>query len=223
MKNLTETGFVTQTQKNTVKVFTAVPIEKIEIMFDQRIKNILETKKEFQKTFLEIQSGASLNAVPKMQIFEGEKEMQHLTHDVLMGRNFKTQSYWPIKTMIEALGSDFFRQFNIERIKRNIYVQAIWPESQAVDMQEYPFMGAGPEFLRDIRIAPTGIDFSMGYWIYNDKVACVSSRKSNFGFIIENAEFAHMMKTQFDALWALSKNLDVTDQQSKKLFAQMMK
>ncbi len=83
-------------------------------------------------------------------------------------------------------------------------------------------MGAGGDFLREIRIAPKQIDFSMGYWIYGNKVSFVSSQKSNFGFIIENQEFADMMASQFKVMWELSKTIEVNEKDSKKFFDEMM-
>jgi hypothetical protein len=144
--------------------------------------------------------------------------MRNLAKDFLLYQNTETQSYWPIKAMIEVLGEDFFREFNISRIKRNIWVNAIWPEKQKIDMKKYPFMGAGEEFLREVRIAPVHIDFSLGYWIYENKVAFISSKKSNFGFIIENKEFTDMLRSQFNMMWKASRTVKVSKAESKKLF-----
>ncbi|MES2623383.1 MAG: helix-turn-helix domain-containing protein [Patescibacteria group bacterium] len=222
LKNLQEKGFITQSQKNGVKTFSTTSKEKIDIAFDEQIKEINQAKNALQDAFTEIQKGNKLSSNPKLQIFEGKKEMQHLTRDLLLHRNIESQSYWPIKSMLETLGDSFFKEFNKERVKRNIYIDAIWPEKQSVDMKKYPFMGTGGDFLREVRIAPKEIDFSMGYWIYGNKVSFVSSKKSNFGFIIESQEFANMMASQFKVMWKLSKKVDVSEKDSKKLFDDMM-
>ncbi len=223
LKNLQEKGLVVQSQKDGVKVFSAVSKEKIELVFDQYIKEITDAKDAVQEAFSEIQKGNKPISSPRLQIFEGKKEMQHLTRDLLLYKNIESQSYWPIKTMLETLGEDFFKEFNKERMKRNIHIDAIWPEKQTVDMKKYPFMGAGGDFLREIRIAPKEIDFSMGYWIYGSKVSFVSSQKSNFGFIIESKEFADMLASQFKIMWQLSKKKEVSKHESERLFNEMMK
>ena len=111
--------------------------------------------------------------------------------------------------MIEVIGEDTFRYLNKERIKRNIYTQAIWPNTQLVDIKKHPYLGVGEEFLREIRIAPEGIDFSMGYWIFENKVSFVSSAKEAFGFIVESKELVEMLSSQFDLIWKQSKTITV--------------
>ena len=97
-----------------------------------------------------------------------------------------------------------------------IYTTAIWPENQKVDIKKHPYLGVGEEFLREIRIAPKKINFSMGYWIYENKVAFISSKKECFGFIIESKEFTEMMSSQHEAIWKISKTISVPEQYTKK-------
>ncbi len=221
LKNLQEKGLVVQSQRNGVKIFSAAPKEKIDITFNEYVKEITSAQNSIHEAFSEIERGKKPASSPHLQIFEGKKEMQHLTRDLLLYRDIESQSYWPIKTMLEALGESFFKEFNRERIKRNIHIDAIWPQKQVVDLKKYPYMGAGGDFLREIRIAPKEIDFSMGYWIYGNKVSFVSSQKSNFGFIIESQEFADMLSSQFKVMWKLSKKIAIPEKESERLFKEM--
>lgn len=223
LKNLQEKGLVNQSQKDGIKTFSASSQERIEMVLDEKIKEINDTKGLIQKTFLEIQKGLSATSVPRFQIFEGKKEVQNILRDILLYKNIEAKAYIPIKLVIEVFGEDFFKQFNIERVKRNIYIDVIWPEKHIVDMEEFPYMGTGEPFLREIRIAPEGIDFSMGYWIYENKVACISSPKDNFGFILESKEFADMVASQFKVIWEISKKIEIEDKDSERLFKEMNK
>jgi hypothetical protein len=142
---------------------------------------------------------------PKFQLFEGKEGVQHVLEDMLLYSNTETQAFWPIKAMIEILSPAFFKSHNIERIKNNIYTRAIWPKNQIVDLKTHPYLGTGKDFKREIRIAPAEIDFSMGYWIYKNKAAFISSKKESFGFIIESRELVEMLLAQFEVLWNISK------------------
>lgn len=221
LKNLQEKGLVVQSQKDGVKTFSTATEEKINMVLDEQIKEITDTKDAIGKAFLEIQKGLSPTSVPRFQIFEGKKEVRNILRDILLYRNIEMKAYLPIKLVIEVLGEDFFRDFNIERVKRNIYTEAIWPEKQTVDMKKFPYMGVGGDFLREIRVAPPKIDFSMGYWIYENKVACISSPKDNFGFILESKEFADMVTSQFKVIWEISKKINLTEKESADLFKEM--
>lgn len=223
LKNLQEKGLVLQSQRDGVKVFSATSKEKIDIVFNEYMSEITSAKNAIYDAFSEIQKGNKPTASPRLQIFEGKKEMQHLTRDLLLYRNIESQSYWPIKTMLEVLGENFFKEFNKERVKRNIHIDAIWPEKQTIDMKKHPYMGSGGNFLREVRIAPKEIDFSMGYWIYENKVSFVSSQKSNFGFIIESKELADMMASQFKVIWKLSQKINITEKESEKLYDEMQR
>ena len=78
-------------------------------------------------------------------------------------------------------------------------------------------MNVGKDFLREVRIAPPGIDFSMGYWLFADKAAFLSSRKESFGFIIESKELVEMLKVQFEVLWEMSARI-TGDQEAGEQF-----
>ena len=223
LKNLQEKGLIVQSQRNRVKVFSPASKDAVDLVFNEQIKEFTGARNAINNLFLDIQKGHKATSTPRLQIFEGKKEMQHLTRDLLLHSNIESQSYWPIKSMLETLGEDFFREFNKERVKRNIYIEAIWPEKQAVDVKKFPFMGSGGDFLREVRIAPKEINFSMGYWIYENKVSCVSSQKSNFGFIIESKEFAEMMASQFKVMWKLSQKMEISEKESARLFKEMYK
>ncbi len=221
LKKLEEKGLVIKSKKDNIKLFSIAPQEKINIVLNEKIKEIESTKGALEKMFEEIQKGGSPTLAPRLQIFEGKKEVQFVLKDMLLYKNTETKAYWPIKSMLEVLEEKFFKEFNIERIKRNIFTKALWPEKQVVDIKKHPYLGTGEEFLREIRIAPKEIDFAMGYWVYENKVAFIGSKKEVFGFILESKEFAQMFSSQFDIIWKLSKQIKISEVRSKRLFKEM--
>ncbi len=206
LKKLQNSGLVIESQKNGVKTFQASSEEKVSTILDERIKDLEKGKSEIKKVFSEIQKG-TITISPKFQLFEGREGLRNILRDVLLYRDIETMSYWPIKSIIEILSEDYFRKLNIERIKRRIYVRAIWPQNQIVDIKKQTFMGGGEKFFRETRIAPKSISFSMGYWIYGNKVAFISSKKEAFGFIVESKEFIEMLSSQFELVWNASTRL----------------
>ncbi|MFA6585926.1 MAG: helix-turn-helix domain-containing protein [Candidatus Paceibacterota bacterium] len=215
LTNLQKQGLVIESQKNGIKTFSVVSKEKINFFLDQKIEDLTKTKIDIQKLFTTIQTN-KITISPKFQFFDGEDGMRYVLNDMLLYRNIETQAYWPIKAMIEILSEDFFIHLNKERIKRNIYTKAIWPENQKVNIATHPYMGVGEDFLRETRIAPKEIDFSMGYWIYENKVAFISSKKERFGFIIESREFVEMLSSQFKIIWEISKPIFTSTDETKK-------
>ncbi len=208
LKKMQHTGLVVESQKNGIKTFFAGNEEKIDSILKEQISELENSRDRVKDAFSSLRTeGASVN--PKFQLFEGKQGLQQVLKDMLLYRNIETKAYWPIKAMVDILGQDFFRYHNKERVKQNIYTQAIWPEKQKVNIKSHPYLGVGEKFLREIRIAPKSISFSMGYWIYGNKVAFISSQKESFGFIIESKELVDMLTSQFEIIWDMSKKIQV--------------
>lgn len=206
MRKLQKLELVIESQKNGIKTFIASPKEKVSSLFNEKIKELENGKISMEKIYSEIiKTGATVS--PKFQLFEGKEGMKLVLKDMLLYRDIETKSYWPIKAMMEILSEDFFKTLNKERIQRKIKTRAIWPQNQVVDIKKHPYLGTGEKFLREIRIAPKDIGFSMGYWIYGNKVAFISSKKEAFGFIIESKEIVEMLSSQFEVTWKLSKSI----------------
>ena len=217
LKKLEGNGLVVESLKDGVKIFIAVSKEKIDAFLDHKIEELNRSKGDIEKLFATIQTG-EVTTSPKFQFFEGVEGVQYVLKDMLLYRDIKIKAYWPIKSMLDLLSENFFSQLNKERIKRHIYTQSIWPDSQKVDIKKYPSLEIGEKFFRERKIAPKDVDFSMGYWIYENKVAFISSKKECFGFIIESKEFAEMMSSQFDAIWKISKTISPVDDEHTKKF-----
>ena len=222
LKKLQKNGLVVESQKNGVKTFHASSKEKIQAVLGEQIEELEKGKSDIEKMFAELGKG-TLTTSPKFQFFEGIEGVQHVLKDMLLYHNIETKAYWPIKSMIGILGENFFKHLNKDRIQQNIYTKAIWPENQSVDIKKHPYLGVGENFLREIRIAPKEISFAMGYWIYENKVAFISSKKEGFGFIFESKELAEMLSSQFDLIWKQSKTISVADEHTKEFLDEIKK
>ncbi len=222
LKKLSEKGLMKESQRNGIKVFSAEQPEKINLLFEKQKELLVSNQDAYKKLLPELQKKETIRFNnPKLQLFEGTEGLKKILNDMLLYRNKETQAFWPIKKMVEVLGPDFFRYHNKERIKNNLYTRAIWPRREAVDIKAHPYLGVGSEFKREIRIAPLEVSFSMGYWIYGNKVAFISSRKESFGFILESAEFAQMILTQFEIIWKQSTSLRVSKDDTQSFLEEL--
>ena len=218
LNDLGQKGLVKESEKYGVKIWQAAPPEKINDTINDQINNMETVKAAFANLLPELKKQQKTDFVsPKFTYYEGVEGVKHMLKDVLLYRDLITESFWPFKDMIEVLGADFLRENNnIKRIKQNITLNVIWPRNKAIDITQYPFMGVGKDFMREIRIAPAGVESSMGYWAYANKVAFISSKKESFGFIVESLELRQLLKTQFDVLWKISKPIHATAKSHRK-------
>lgn len=203
-------GTVSQTLRHGVRLFQAEPPHKLEQALEKRMRDLGQRQKELRRLMPELEQRMGNRFLPpKFQIFEGTESLRNVLMDVLLYRDMETWSFWPAQAAIDALSEDFVRFHNIERIRNHLSIKGIWPRNQAVDLKRYPFMGSGPEFYREVRLAPPEVDFSMSYWVYASKVAFLSSRRECYGFVVESSEMAELLKTQHHFIWNHSTPLAV--------------
>jgi len=206
LKHLIEVGLVSETLKGGAKVFVSVVPEKIQLLIEEKQKEILAASEELA-SLKQARQNQDKFSRPRLQLFDSKKELQQMMKDMLLYRDITVMAYWPIKKMLELLGSDFIKEFHQKRLEQNISLKVIWPKAQIPDLKKYPFLLANEDLKREVRIAPMGIDFSLGYSIYGNTVRFTSSSQENFGFLVESAELAEMMKSQFEIIWKQAKIL----------------
>lgn len=203
LTKLIQSGLVYETLKVGVKMFALQTPKKIALLLDEKIEKISRAQKELELAGKQFSKKAVIK--PRFQLFEGKKELQQMMKDMLLYDDVTVYALWPIKKMLNILGEDFVEEFHKKRVKNNIELKVIWPESQIPLIKNYPYLRPGKEFKRESRIAPAKVDFSLGYTVYKNTVRFISSSKENFGFLVESSELSEMMMSQFKMIWLMSK------------------
>jgi sugar-specific transcriptional regulator TrmB len=202
LERLSGKGLIKGSTKGGVKCYVAESPDTIGHIISQRLASLDTAHKEFLELLPELrQKSARTTGSPLLTVMEGQDGLQSLLRDMLHYGNIQTCAVWPIKKMMEVLSPEFFRFHNIERIKRDIYTRAVWPSTEVVSIEKFPFMGWGKKFKREVRIAPESTTYELGYWIYANKVAFISSARESYGFLIQSEELAQTLTAQFELLW----------------------
>lgn len=222
LSRLSDRGLASESLRRGVKVYSAETPDKIVLLFSQRQAQIEAAQKQFMHLLPSLRSDRkSVLTSPRFQLYEGEEGLRNVLKDMLLYSDLETCSFWPIRQMMNVLSSEFFHFHNLERIERKLFTRAIWPQSEAVALKKFPFLGSGPEFQREVRIAPPDVAFSLGYWFYANKVAFLASSSEGFGFIIESQELVETMKAQFEIMWRLSTRLPCSKEDVKSFVAEL--
>jgi hypothetical protein len=153
---------------------------------------------------------------PKIKFYSGKEGLKQVMNHIMWHRDIDTTIMWPMNEVLHVLGKEYLEELNKKRIERNISIRGIYPSDSKPDFKKYPFLGVGKKHLRYIRLAPKAMIWNMGYWMYEDKIAFISSQKESFGFVIHSKDFAQLMKTQFEAIWNLSKPVKAEPQNTDK-------
>ena len=213
---LQDVGLVSESSAEAVKVFVPEPPEKIGLLLEDRAGRLEKHREELAILLPTIKTAVSAALLrPTFRLYEGTNELIQAMRDMLLYSNLETLAFWPIRDLVEVFPEGFVRDHNRSRIRNNLSIRAIWPRSHVVSLGEHPYLGSRKELLRQLRLAPAGVDASMGYWIYGNKVIFLSSRRENIGFVIESAEMIELLTVHFELLWRASTptpdNPDPTD------------
>ena len=176
---------------------------EFERLLDDKIDNLNKAKKKIKDWRSNLKTSPALE--PKIKFYSGIDGIRQVLRDMLWHDNIETYTMWPISDMVDILGREYLEDLNRKRIKQKISIKGIWPANKAVKLKEYPFLGVGKGHLRELRIAPSPMNWDMSYWLYSDKIAFISSEAESFGFVVHSRDFTNLMKQQFEVIWKISK------------------
>jgi HTH-type transcriptional regulator, sugar sensing transcriptional regulator len=206
LKILIKNGLVTERKEEYRKVFQIDDVRNIQEMLNDKIKSLENEKKQFELSLPSLLDKVAFME-PQIKFYSGKDGMKQVMNHIMLNRNIETILFWPMSEMMKVLGPEYLEELNKKRIQRNIFLRAIWPVDKTLDTDKFPYLNGGEETLRDLRFAPEGMTWNMGYWLYEDKVAFLSSEKEGFGFVVQSKDFSNLMKLQFEEIWKISRTV----------------
>lgn len=207
LKILIKKGLVMERNEEGKKVFCIDDVKNIEELLNDKIKSLQTEKEQFKMSLPSLLSKANF-LEPQIKFYSGKEGVKQVLNTIMLNRNIETVLFWPMSEMMKVLGPEYLKDLNEKRVKRNIFLRAIWPSDKSLNTEEYPYLKGGEDTLRDLRFAPEGMTWNMGYWLYEDKVAFLSSEKEGFGFVVHSKDFSDLMKLQFENIWKISMPVD---------------
>lgn len=203
LKILMQKGLVMEKIVDGKKVFLIDDIKNIQELLGSKIKLLQEEKKKF-----DVSLSSLLNKVsyiePQIKFYSGKDGMKQVLNHIMTNRNIETELFWPMSEMMKVFGPEYLEELNAKRVQRNIYLRAIWPADKKINVKKYPYLAGDEEHLRELRFAPKDMMWNMGYWMYENRVAFLSSEKEGFGFVVHSKEFADLMRLQFEQMWKVA-------------------
>ena len=135
---------------------------------------------------------------PRVRFYQGLEGIKLVLDDTLTARDKKLLGILSMRDLYEVPGREWMDDLVRRRIEGGRFPARhpiagqghpeVWPESTAD--------------LREVRFASRDFVFTMTSYIYDDKVAIISSRRENFAMTIESEEFAMMQRNLFEVFWA---------------------
>lgn len=196
LARLLDRGLVTQVERGPGRRSYVVAEEP------GRLRRLLEEQRQALDALLpELQSLYHRSAVrPRVRLYEGREGIRTVLEDTLACRSKELLGILSMGDLFNVPGRAEMEDLVRRRIAAGVSLKVlrsrekdvgdIWP-TRAVD-------------LRELRYVPPGTVFTMTLYIYDHKVSIVSSRRENFGMMIESPELAETQRNLFMVLWAAS-------------------
>lgn len=167
-----------------------------------RLTELLDTRR--RRLDLILPDLRSLHVVgtgrPRVRYHEGLAGIKTVLEETLSCSTKTLLGVLSMHDLYEAPGRSWMDELVRRRIAAGITLRVVRAQSSDVhaDWED------STRDLRALRYAPSGFETSMTTYIYDDIVACISSRHENFAMTIESAEFASLQRQLFEFLWHAS-------------------
>ena len=181
--------------KNKSKLFQAQSPALLLDILDKRREALKKSLPELENVF------STHHIHPKVTFFEGKSGIKQIYQDGLNCISKKIYQVVKAKSHSELLGEDFVEEYIKERIKRGITAYDLHPKSGDIYTEKRGRQNINLK--RYVRYLPPDLFSASMIMVYDNKVAMISSKKENFGFIIESKEFSNTLKGFFDFMWKL--------------------
>jgi HTH-type transcriptional regulator, sugar sensing transcriptional regulator len=197
LTRLTRDGLVSRIEKGGRTHIAAEDPDRLLAVLEDRRRTV-------EGALPELRSRYSRSAArPRIRFYEGRDGITTVLSDTLECRSKRLKGILSMTSdVFTVLGQFAMEQYVARRVAAGVHLQVVRSREQEAGQDRWL---SRAEDLRELRWAPAGAVFVMTMWTYDDKVAFISSRRENFGVIIQSEEFADLMTTLFAVLWQASR------------------
>jgi len=143
---------------------------------------------------------------PRVRYYPGREGVVTILEDVLRCQSGEVKGILSMRELLEVPGDQHMAEHIAKRRSLGIKLRVVRSYNEEV-MDIWP---TSADNLREVRFTANNDPFLMTSYIYDDKVAYLSSRRENFALLITSSELSALASQMFEILWATSqRDLDV--------------
>lgn len=197
MAELVELGIITKFEHNGRDYYRAEDPKKLQFLYEQRGRQLAELLPE-----LELAYQAAGVMPTRVSYFRNAAEMKQLLFRPLHEGVTAIDWLWARDVMKKVFPQDVLDDFKRRREGAKIFSRVIQPRSADASP---PNPALDKKKHRERRFAPKGTVYHASIMLFGDYVSFISSRRENFGVLIQSKEFAEACRVLFEGFWQLAK------------------
>jgi urea transport system substrate-binding protein len=201
LHDLMEKGLVTKTTKGKVFYFAPLDPKQLVEYLEKQKKDISSKQERVQAMLGQLESITNpLTAKPKIRFYDGARGAKTVLDTILMADRKELKAFLSLEDITTFVGTEQFGSF-IKKLSTNGFgLEAVCTRTKEAESVEG--MQTDTKQKRQIRFASLDMAFPMTMFIFDDKIAIISSSEENFALIIESQEYADMQQRLFNMVWS---------------------
>jgi HTH-type transcriptional regulator, sugar sensing transcriptional regulator len=150
-------------------------------------------------------NGAQLK--PRIRFYEGAEGIEKVLWETLECRSGTLLGVLSMHELLEVPGLEGMQKYIAERVKRGLRLRVL----RSTSRETAPIWPSSEQELRELRYAPNFVELGMTMYICDDTVSYLSSKRENYGLVIESREFSALSRAMFEGLWTISRAENLGD------------
>lgn len=199
-------GLIVKTVRRKIQYFAAHNPKQLVQYIDHRQQELGSQREKIEAMMGSLIAITNpLTSKPKIQFFDGSEGARFVLDDTLTSQEERLRAFLSIADVADFVGADFFNDYTSRRVNGGYELHAIRTlekdrQALARDTHATRYVTSRKE-RREIRYVSDELAFPITIYMYDNKLAIISSKEENFALLIESHELAEMQKKLFELLW----------------------
>ncbi len=139
-------------------------------------------------------------STPRFQVYDGVDGISTVLNTVLTSDTEIVRAILSMQELLASPGREVIDRFVAQRVAAGKWLHVLRSKAEETD----DIWQDSDDEMRRVRYTSAAEPFVMTLFLFDNKVGLISSRKENYGLIIESSEFAKVQKALFDVMWQAS-------------------
>lgn len=207
LATLVEKGLAARSKEDGKLYYRMTPASELSLLLQTRRDQLESQVKEIQRLMPQFPIAQNPKSLPEVVNYHGLNGVQSAVERALRCDSQFWRIISPKSNFFRNSTPDYIEYFKSMRAERGIKAKSLWEAS----VSNSKSLIKEDIVLRQPRIIPPSMDgkFKSSIIIFDDKVLIISSYRQKFATLITSNETAETFKLMFDAIWDISKPVEI--------------
>lgn len=193
--SLIQKGLMSYYQSKNTKKFIAEEPQKLNFILKERQSALRQIMPQLQALAKNLEERR-----PEVRFYEGREGCFSILEQTLEKPHSEIMYIGSVKDIYKIISREYdYERYIPARLKKDIKFKAlVFFDKDALLLKK-----TAKENLRETRFLPDGYFFPSSMFIFQDKIALLSSIKELIGVVVQSSDLAKMEEQKFKLLWSL--------------------